>query len=409
MKVLVSHPTGNTFVRALVNCLSKYEQLKAFYTTINWCSDSWIGKALPSRLVNQLERRSFSLINGEIRTRPLRESVRLIAGRLNLPVLKSPGKGWACLDAVYRDLDRYVSRCLHKEKPTHVHCYEDGALESFKVANELGVYCSYELPIAYWRKLHQLLDAEAEKRPEWASTLVYGDDSAEKLERKESELSLSDLVVVPSSFVRDSLPEGILNTKHVVVSPFGTPQAMRISGFETPPPRPLRFLFAGSMGQRKGLADVLEAFAKADRKDIELVILGSPMLSMDFYRGMYSGFIYEKPRAHAEVLSLMQSCHVLILPSIVEGRALVQQEAMSQKMALLVTPNAGGDDLVIEDVTGRLVPPGHPELLLEAIHKFADNPFQTLAMGKEASNHAKKYTWDSYAQTIANALSNLER
>ena len=40
------------------------------------------------------------------------------------------------------------------------------------------------------------------------------------------------------------------------------------------------------------------------------------------------------------------------LPSIVEGRALVQQEALSCGLPIIVTSNAGGEDLIDEGLTG---------------------------------------------------------
>ena len=63
--------------------------------------------------------------------------------------------------------------------------------------------------------------------------------------------------------------------------------------------------------------------------------MGSPLARMQFYRQQYSDFIYEPPRPHAEVLTLMQNCDILALPAIVEGRALVQQEALASGLPLL--------------------------------------------------------------------------
>ena len=404
MRLIVSHPTGNTFVRALVNYAAKQELISAFYTTINWSTDNPINNLLPNKYLQELSRRSYGLDQSMIRLRPFREFWRLFSGRFNIPCFKAFVEDWASLDSVYKDLDSHVAKRLSLESPSHVHCYEDGALETFKTAKELGTFCSYELPIAHWKKMHKLLRQEAIKRPEWSKTLLIAEDSPEKLQRKDLEMDLADLVIVPSEFVRDSLPQNILNTKRIVVSPFGSPDCVSSAHVNKPYPSPVRFLFVGSMGQRKGLADGLDAFSRAKRSDIELIILGSPMCPMDFYRNQYSNFIYEKPRAHTEVLKLMKSCHVLILPSIVEGRALVQQEAMSQQMALLVTPNAGGEDLIIEDVTGRLVSPSCPDMLLDAIYKFADNPKRTYEMGIEALEYSRNYTWEKYSSKITKAI-----
>ena len=162
------------------------------------------------------------------------------------------------------------------------------------------------------------------------------------------------------------------------------------------------------MTQRKGLADLLEAFSKINRKDTELILMGTPIMDMKFYRQQFDGFTYEPPRSHDEVLKLMQSCHVLVLPSIAEGRALVQQEAMSQGMAILATANAGGEDLVIEGQTGFLVPVADPDSIEEKIHWFADHPEETILIGQNAQRHASNYTWENYAKIILEELRHLD-
>ena len=50
----------------------------------------------------------------------------------------------------------------------------------------------------------------------------------------------------------------------------------------------------------------------------------------------------------------MKEHDALVLPSIVEGRALVQQEALSCGLPIIVTPNTGGEDLIEEGTTGYL-------------------------------------------------------
>ena len=63
----------------------------------------------------------------------------------------------------------------------------------------------------------------------------------------------------------------------------------------------------------------------------------------------------------------MQQHDALILPSIVEGRALVQQEALSCGIPIVVTPNAGGEDLIEDGITGHLVPIRSPEKIAEKV------------------------------------------
>jgi hypothetical protein len=123
------------------------------------------------------------------------------------------------------------------------------------------------------------------------------------------------------------------------------------------PNRPLRLLFAGALSQRKGLAEVFAALRLLHcPREIELVLLGQPCAPMEFYRAQKVPFTYEPPRANEAVLALMATCDALVLPSLVEGRAIVQLEALSRGLPLLVTRNAGGEDLITPGETGFLVP-----------------------------------------------------
>ena len=55
-----------------------------------------------------------------------------------------------------------------------------------------------------------------------------------------------------------------------------------------------------------------------------------------------------------------------------EGRALVQQEALSCGLPIIVTPNTGGEDLVEEGVTGHLVPIRNPSKKLQKLLMLND-------------------------------------
>jgi len=158
------------------------------------------------------------------------------------------------------------------------------------------------------------------------------------------------------------------------------------------------------MSQRKGLGDLFTAMRKLNRPDVELVVMGSPQTPWDFYRQQFNDFIYEPPRPHAQVLELMRNCDVFCLPSIVEGRALVMQEAMSQGLPIIITPNTGGEDLVDEGITGFLIPVRRPEMIAEKISWFADHRNALPEMSRAAQRKAGQLTWEAYGQTIARAV-----
>src|SRR5437879_12904532 len=79
--ILLSHPTGNEFVRATLDAFDRAGILCEFWTTLSWNSKSPINLALPRRLREILQRRSFpATIRARTRTIPPRDMIRLFAG-----------------------------------------------------------------------------------------------------------------------------------------------------------------------------------------------------------------------------------------------------------------------------------------------------------------------------------------
>ena len=96
----------------------------------------------------------------------------------------------------------------------------------------------------------------------------------------------------------------------------------------------------------------------------------------------------------------MKGHDALVLPSIVEGRALVQQEALSCGLPIIVTPNAGGEDLVEEGITGHLIPIRSPEKIVEAISALLTSSINKREIQQLRQKKATQYSWASYAQKI---------
>ena len=98
----------------------------------------------------------------------------------------------------------------------------------------------------------------------------------------------------------------------------------------------------------------------------------------------------------------MNKHDVLVLPSIVEGRALVQQEALASGLPLIITPNTGGEDLIENEKTGFVVPIRKPEKIAEKIEWFAKAQKTVSDMSRYCRQKAKEYAWSTYANSIIN-------
>ena len=180
-QILISHPTGNTFVRSLLDECKKQDRLAKFFTTL--------GKGeTPNILLNKiLHRRTYSVPDEKICCQWFPEIRRLLFGKY---VSQNKRRTWS--DRSYDQLDRTVSNKLQIFKPTTIHAYEDGAVSphSFRRAKELGIHCSYELPIAHWATTRRLLNEEAERHPEWIPTLDSIHENENKLCKKKRNLNL---------------------------------------------------------------------------------------------------------------------------------------------------------------------------------------------------------------------------
>ena len=387
-KFVISHPTGNTFVGALLNQLNEQNQLEKFFTTIgagegtNSLISAFCGK-----------KRHYDIPDKLISRQWLPEVVRLLSKG-------NQERKRRRVDHLYQALDHKVSNKLGSLTSQVLHSYEDGCSSSFARAKQLGMQCSYELPIAHWGTVRRLLAEEAERYPEWEPTLESTREPEEKLFRKEEELRLADRITCPSQFVFDSIPSEIRQKTPCQVSPFGSPQCEPID-FKRPKKNDtLKLLFVGSMSQRKGLADLFEAMKLLHGEPVCLSILGQPSMPMNFYRKQFADFSYYPPTSNSKVREIMRKHDALVLPSIVEGRALVQQEALSCGLPIIVTPDTGGEDLVKEGVTGNLVPIRSPEKIAEAIISMISRSKHRYEIQKLCQKKAMEYTWEKYAQSI---------
>ena len=400
--IVLSHPTGNTFVRNTLLALEERGLLLEFWTGVKWKKGTVMDRLLPARLKRPLERRSFRGCSEEkIRTASfLRETGRLFSRGLNAGWLTRHEYGIFSVDAVYRGLDKRVSRRVKELSGVKaVYAYEDGARETFREAKKKGVKCLYDLPIGYWRAAQKMFREEEELEPAWASTLPGREDSEEKLSRKEEEIRLADSIIVPSEFTKMTLKEAPVNAPiHVI--PFGAPELGKSRPEERAARKEMKVLFVGALTQRKGLAYLIRG-VEALSGLVELTMIGrktgQKCVALEKAIRVHS-WIPTLP--HVEILEQMDMHDVLVLPSLFEGFALVILEAMSRGLPVIITPNTGGGDTVVDGEHGFIVPVRDSKAISEKIEILARYPEKRKAMGEAAREKAAMCSWRIYRGRI---------
>lgn len=401
--VLLVHPTGNANVRQAAQALNDAGWLAGYHTTVAWRTDSFLNRLLPGSLKSELARRSYpSLPANLVHAHPWHEAVRLLAARKNWRTLIRHETGVFSMDAICAALDKAVARTVaHGKAPGAVYAYDDCALESFRTARRRGAFCIYELPIGYLRQWRSIRDEEILREPEWGQTLVAGIDSEEKLARKDDEIAAADQVIVPSQFVAGSLANS--PARKIAIIPYGCPAPAPLAARQPRSPGPLRVLYVGSIGQRKGISYLLRAMEQL-RGQAELSLVGRCAHSSDRLATQLNRHHWTHSLPHARVLETMRNHDVLVLPTLFEGRALVVLEALSQGLPVVTTLNSGTEDVVLDGVTGFIVPIRSSDAIVAALSRLAEDRDLLTAMSQAASRIAAQWSWSNYRERLLEVI-----
>lgn len=407
MKLLFTHPIGNQNVKNLARSLAEAGLIETFITSIAVYNGGFFDRLSKTSFLKEFGRRRFAETLKPITLQyPLYEILRFALPKLGIHAFNAHEKGIFSIDGVCRYIDKMASEQIkwRGNKFDMVYCYEDCAVNTFSAAAERGIRRAYDLPIGYWRTYRQLLSKEQERRPEWAATITGFKDSDEKLEKKERELALADVIYVASQFTADTLAlnEKISRTPKIIV-PYGFPPVN-----DSPKPlgkfdgkRALRLLFVGGLSQRKGIADIFEAVSRFKGK-VELTIVGNkPVEGCKVLDASINLYNWIPTLSHEAILQTMHGHDMLLFPSLFEGFGLVITEAMSQGTPVLTTDRTVGPSFIKHNKNGWLVTPGDAEGIVQVIESVLSAPGSLENISQKALETAKSRTWQQYGSDMA--------
>lgn len=194
-------------------------------------------------------------------------------------------------------------------------------------------------------------------------------------EREERQYEMADAIVVPSQFAARSFVEQGIPPAKLRTIPYG----VRLDQFQPlsqPAGGEFNVVFAGQVAIRKGVPYLLEAFARLRHPRKRLRIVGAvqaeirPLLAkLPLDQVEFLGAV-----SRAELASIFSSSHAMVLPSLEEGLALVQGEALACGCPVIATPNTGGEDLFTSGREGFIVPIRDPQAITDRLQQLADDP-----------------------------------
>ncbi|HET8875972.1 MAG TPA: glycosyltransferase [Casimicrobiaceae bacterium] len=174
---------------------------------------------------------------------------------------------------------------------------------------------------------------------------------------------------------------------------FPAPRSVRSTADGRGPRSPVTLLAVGRAVDKKGFDDLLRALATLPgEQHWQLLHIGDgprrPMLErMARELRLADRIRWLGPQVHAVVLDAYRTADIFVLPSRIapdgdrDGLPNVLLEAQSQRVACVSTRVSGIPELIVDGVTGLLVPPRAPHALGAALSRLIADPSLRCALG----------------------------
>jgi glycosyltransferase involved in cell wall biosynthesis len=398
MSVLFGHPTGNPNSYNVALAHFEAHQLEAF--CVPWMpsrlSLKLLDRIIPLRpMARRLARRHFDAL----------ADAPKIQGRLGeVGRLMTRGVRGEDVALSYRANDWLMGtmrRECRRSSVRAVHAYEDCSLWQFQEAKRLGKACIYDMPIGYYPAWESTQTQLVQKFVDWLPAGELPSRRYVRPQQKREEMELADLVLVPSTFVANTI-RAFHPNKTISLAPYGVdldfwkPRDRHLrSGI-------LRFIYAGQISLRKGIPDLLQAWKKAALRDAELKLVGSWFLSERIRATLPQGVKHVPALSSERLRDQYHQADIFVFPSFFEGFGLVLLEAMACGLPAITTDATAGAD-VLTEASGRVLAVGSQDALVSALRWFDQNRDSLPAMGCAARKQAELCTWEDYRRRVTEA------
>lgn len=274
--------------------------------------------------------------------------------------------------------------------------YDTGALEVMEWLRVQGIYCVLD-QMDPSRVEVELVREEEKAWPGWQDHST--DVPEDYFRRRELEWELADRIVVNSEFCRRALiQQGVSHEKLVVV-----PLSYEHPG-EGVPDHPgargqLRVLWLGQVNLRKGIPYLLEAARLLLTERVHFDVVGPIAISPEAVASAPANVTFHGRVARDQIGEWYRRGDVFILPTISDGFALTQLEAMAHGLPVIATANCG--DVVRHELDGLIVPARDAEALARAIHRYLQHPSLLRDHRAAAPANASRFSLNTLARNLA--------
>lgn len=294
---------------------------------------------------------------------------------------------------------RFSKRCLPYLDVPHTTFlgFTSAALEAMESENRAGVLTVLN-QIDPGRTEEKIVSEEIERRKDWALNRHEGIPD-HYFERVSAEWSVAKRIFVNSEWSRRALIEQGVAAGKIRVCPLAYKRPTTYA--PTPPQRQrrLRVLWLGTLCLRKGIAYAVEAARMLEKQGIVFTFVGPNEVRLP---SLPTNCTYAGRVPRSQIGTLYSSHDIFILPTLSDGFALTQLEAMAYGLPVVATPRCG--EVVEHGVSGLIVPACDSRSLAEAILEIGADPAKLEMMSRSALARAEQFTpanvWRTYQSNL---------
>lgn len=279
---------------------------------------------------------------------------------------------------------RWLRRVGHRGV---VHVFEGGGTRTLQAARRQGATTILDVPSAHEDYLDTI---EAE-----GGTVDRRTTATVRAER-----ALADYLIAPSEYVVRCLVEHGVERSRIVQVPYGVDPSRFTPRRAPERDDHFRVLFVGSIGFRKGVHYLLEAWRRLRLPDASLILAGpADAEGLEILRSHEGMRHWVGPVPRYEVQRWFAAADLFAFPTLAEGFGLVHLEAMAAGLPVVSTPNSAS--VVRDGIDGLVVPPRDLDALCDALLLLHRRPDLRREMGANGRRLVETgYTWQHYRQSL---------
>jgi glycosyltransferase involved in cell wall biosynthesis len=293
-----------------------------------------------------------------------------------------------------RRVARRLARAGHA--PRAFFAYNTGALEPLELLAGRGVPTLVG-QIDPGRTEEEIVRRECETWPGWAA--LPGRIPDEYYARLAAEWAAATAVVVNSEWSRQGLIAQGVPPDKVIVLPLAYDAPAGPLPERPPPADELVVLWLGQVILRKGIQHLFAAARLLRSARVRVVVAGPLGISAAAAATAPPNVTLIGPIGRADVGRLYRSADVFVLPTLSDGFAITQLEAMAHGLPVVATPNCAR--VVTDGRDGLIVPAADPEALAAALDMLAATPARVREMGRRAAETVQAFSVAALSDRLA--------